>query len=89
MPKTEEEFIQAVSMVYNSYPQNENIHTWLTLQCCLNHITLHNRDNDSNIEHILKQKLECTGQSPDVLDVVEDAVQIFHTNTNTNDETED
>ena len=81
MPKTEEEFIQAVSMVYNSYPQNENNHTWLTLQC--------NRDNDSNIEHILKEKLECTGQSPDVLDVVEDAVQIFHTNTNTNDETDD
>ena len=40
----------------------------------------HNRDNDYNIEHILKDKLECDGQLPDILDVVEEADQIFDFN---------
>ena len=30
------------------------------------------KDYSYNIEHILKEKLECTGQLPDVLDVVEE-----------------
>ena len=80
--------IQAVSAAYNNYLQHQLNPTWLTLQCCFNQIILHNGDNDYNIEHILKEKLECTGQLLDVLDVVEEADQIFNDN-NTNDETND
>ena len=61
-PKNEEELIQAVSVAYNNYPWNKLNHTWLTLQCCFNQIILHNGDNDYNIENILKEKLEHTGQ---------------------------
>ena len=92
MPKNEKELIQAVSAVYNSYLQNKINHTWLTLQCCFNQIIMHNRDNDYKIEHISKEKLGCIGQLSDVMDVVEDAAQIFNTyaSTNdTNDETDD
>ena len=53
---------------------------------------MHNRDNDYNIEHISKEKLEHIGQLLDVMDVVEDMAQLFNTNActiNTNDETDD
>ena len=46
---------------------------------------MHNGDNDYNIKHISKEKLECTGQLLDVLDVVEDVAQIFLANASTND----
>ena len=49
---------------------------------------MHNGDNDYNIDHILKEKLECTGQLPDVMDVLEDVAQLFNTNGSTNDETD-
>ena len=88
MPKTKEELIQAASAVYDNYPWNKLNHTWLTLQCCFNQIILHNGDNDYNIEHISKEKLEHTGQLLDVLDVVEEAAQIININ-NTDDETND
>ena len=81
-PTNEEELIQVVSAAYDNYPQNKINCTWLTLQCCFNQIIMHNVDN---IEHVCKEKLECTRELPDVLDVVEDAAWIFHTNTNTND----
>ena len=83
-PKTEEELIQAVSTAYESYLQNKINHTWLTLQCWFNQIIMHNRDNDYNIEHISKEKLECIGQLPDVMDVVEDVAQLFNTSNSTN-----
>ena len=88
MTRNEEELIQAVSVAYDNYVQNKLNHTWLTLQCCSNQIILHNGDNDYTIEHILKEKLEHTGQLPDVLDVVEEADQIFNVN-DTDDETND
>ena len=70
MPKNKEELIQSVSMVYESYLQNKiNNHTWLTLQCCFNQIIMHNGDNDYNIDHIAKEKLECIGKLPDVMDL--------------------
>ena len=87
-PRNKEELIQAVSMAYDNYPQHKLNHTWLTLQCCVNQLILHNGDNDYNIEHISKEKLECTGQLLDVLDVVEEVDQIFNFN-NTDDETND
>ena len=71
VPKNKEELMQVVSAAYDSYLQNKINHTWLMLQCCFNQIILHNGDIDYNIEHILKEKLECTGQLLDVLDVVE------------------
>ena len=46
---------------------------------------MHNGDNDYNIDHISKEKLECMGQLPDVMDVVEDVSQLFNTNSSTND----
>ena len=58
MPKNKEELIQSVNMVYESYLQNKINHTWLTLQCCFNQIIMHNGDNDYNIDHIAKEKLE-------------------------------
>ena len=85
-PRNKEELKQAVSMAYDNYLQNKLNHTWLTLQCCFNQIILHNGDNDYNVEHISKEILECTGQLPDVLDVVEEAAQIFNVN-DTDDET--
>ena len=45
---------------------------------------MHNRDSDYNIEHILKEKLECIGQLLDVMGVVEGAAQIFDANASTN-----
>ena len=79
MLKNKEELIQAVSTAYKSYPQNKINHTWLTLQWCFNQIIMHNGDNDYNIDHILKEKLECIGQLSNVMDVVEDASQVFYT----------
>ena len=83
-PKNEEELIQAVSMAYESYPWNKINHTWVTLHCCFNQIIMHNGDNDYNIDHISEEKLECIGQLPDVMDVVEDVAQLFNTNNSTN-----
>ena len=97
VPKNKEELIQVVSAVYKSYPWNKINHTRLTLQCCFNQTIMHNGDNNYNIDHISKEKLECIGQLPDVMDVVEDMTQLFNTNrstnygtdVSTNDETDD
>ena len=88
MPRNKEELIQSVSAAYDNYPQHKLNHTWLPLQSCFNQIIVHNGDNDYNIEHILKEKLECDGQFPDILDVVEEADEIFNFN-NTDNETND
>ena len=76
--KNKEELIQAVSVAYDSYPQERLNHTWLT---CFNWIILNYGDNDYNIEHILKEKLDQMGQLPDVLDVVEEVATLYHFNT--------
>ena len=57
--------------------------TWQTLQSVSNQIILNHGDNDYNIEHLLKDKLEQMGQLPDVLDVVEEATtfNLFNTRT--------
>ena len=93
VPKNEEELIQVVSMAHESYLQNKITHTWLTLQCCFNQIIMCNGDNNYNIDHVSKKKLEYIGQLPDVMDVVEDAAQLFNTNYETdssvNNETDD
>ena len=70
-PKNEEELIQPVSAAYDSYLWNTINNTSLTLQSCFNQIIMHNGDNNYNIKHISKEKLECIGQLLDVLDVVE------------------
>ena len=85
VPNNEEQLIQAVSTAYESYLWNKINCTWLTLQCCFNQIIFHNGDNDYNIEHISKERLECIGQLLDVMDVVEDVAQLFNTNASTND----
>ena len=76
-----------------TYTWNKINQTWLTLQCCFSQIILHNGDNNYNIKHILKEKLECSGQLPDVMDVVEEAEQLFNTTNactnNTDDKTID
>ena len=88
-PRNEEELIQSVSASYDNYSWRKLNHTWFTLQCCFNQILLNNSDNDCNINHISKEKLEWTGQLLDVLDVVEDAACIFNANTNMNDTSDD
>ena len=60
-PRNEEELIQSVSMTYKNYLQHMLNHTWLTLQSCFNQIIIHKGDNDYNIEHLSKEKLECNG----------------------------
>ena len=47
--------------------------TWLTLQSVFNKIILCNGDNDYDIEHLSKEKLERAGQLLNVLDVVDEA----------------
>ena len=89
VPKHEEELIQAGSAAYENYLQNEINCTWLTLPCCFNQIIKNNGGNNYKIDHISKERLECIGQLPDVMEVVVDAQQLFNTSKSTNDETED
>ena len=86
--KNEEELIQAVSAVYENYLRNRINHTWLTLQCCFNQIIKNNGGNDYKIDHISKERLECIGQLPDVMEVVVEAQQLFNTIESTNEDTE-
>ena len=58
MPKNEEELIHVISAGYDNYPQEKLNHTWLTLQSVFNQIILIHGDNDYNIEHLSKEKLE-------------------------------
>ena len=67
--------------------------TWLTLQSVFNQIILCNGDNDYNIKHLSKEKLEQTGQLPNELDVVDEAnafdqLYIPHSPDNDMDETD-
>ena len=72
-PENKEELIQSAGAAYDNDPRDKINQTWLTLQCCFNQIIMHNGDNDCNIDHITKEKLEQIGKFPDVMDVVEDA----------------
>ena len=72
-PKNKEELIQSVQHAYTTYPRKRLNWTWLTLQSVFNQIILCNGDNDYNIEHLSKEKLERSGQLPNVLDVVDEA----------------
>ena len=71
--KNKEELIQSVQDAYTNYPRKRLNWTWLTLQSVFNQIILWNGDNDYNLEHLSKEKLERTGQLPNVLDVVDEA----------------
>ena len=66
-------------MAYENYLQKKINHTWPTQQCCLNQIVKNNGGNDYNIEHVFKEKLECIGELPDVMEVVVEAQQLFNT----------
>ena len=57
-PKNEEELIKSVGEAYDNYPKEKLNWTWLTLQCCFNQIITHHGDNDYNIDHIAKERLE-------------------------------
>ena len=46
---------------------------WLTLQSVFNQIILCNGDNEYDIQHLSKEKLERAGKLPNVLDVVDEA----------------
>ena len=75
--KNEEELIQTVSTAYENYLWNKINHTWLTLQCCFNQMIKNNGANDYKIDHISKERLECIEQLLDVMEVVEEAQQLF------------
>ena len=53
-----EELIHMVSKAYDNYLQVKLNWTWLTLQSVFNQIILNHGDNNYNIEHLLKEKLE-------------------------------
>ena len=72
-PKNKEELIQSVQLAYTNYPRKRLNCMWLTLHSVFNQIILCNGDNDYNIKHLSKAKLERTGQLPNVLDVVDEA----------------
>ena len=72
-PKNKEELIQSVQEAYTNYPRKRLNCMWLTLHSVFNQIILCNGDNDYNIEHLSKEKLEQAGQLPNVLDVVDEA----------------
>ena len=57
-PKNEEELIQSVQLAYTNYPRKRLNRTWLTLQSVFNQIILCNGDNEYDIEHLSKEKLE-------------------------------
>ena len=87
-PKNEEELIKAVGRAYDNYPRENINRTWLTLQCCFNQIITHHGDNDYNIDHMSKEKLERNGKLPDVIDVVEDAEDLLDPNSTDDDESD-
>ena len=58
VPKNEEELIHAASKAYNNYLKVKLNQAWLTLQSVFNQIILNHGDNDYNIEHLSKEKLE-------------------------------
>ena len=58
VPKNKEQLIQSVHEAYKNYPQKRLNHTWLTLESVFNQIILCSGDNNYNIEHLLKEKLE-------------------------------
>ena len=72
-PKNEEELNASVQHAYRNYPRKRLNRTWLTLQSVFIQIILCNGDNDYNIDHLSKEKLEQAGQLPNVLDVVDEA----------------
>ena len=72
-PKNEEELIQSVQRAYTNYPRTRLNRTWLTLQSVFNQIILCNGDNEYDIQHLSKEKLERAGKLPNVLDVVDEA----------------
>ena len=56
--KNKEELIQSVWVAYMNYPRKRLNRMWLTLHSVFNQIILCNGDNDYNIEHLSKEKLE-------------------------------
>ena len=57
-PKNEEDLIKSVQLAYNNYPRTKLNRTWLTLQSVFNQIILCNGDNEYDIQHLSKEKLE-------------------------------
>ena len=72
VPKSEEQLIQSVHDAYTHYPRKRLNCMWLTLHSAFNQIILCNGDNDYNIEHLSKEKLEQKGKLPNALDVVDE-----------------
>ena len=72
-PKNEEDLIKSVQLAYNNYPRTKLNRTWLTLQSVFNQIILCNGDNEYDIQHLSKEKLERAEKLPIVLDVVDEA----------------
>ena len=87
--RNEEELIAAVCDAYDKYPKEKINQTWLTLQCCFNKIITDHGDNDYHIDHIAKEKLEQSGNLPDVIDVVDDTEHLLDPNNMDKDDSED
>ena len=87
--RNEEELIAAVCDAYDKYPKEKINQTWLTLQCCFNKIITDHGDNDYHIDHIAKEKLEQSGNLPNVIDVVDDTEHLLDPNNMDKDDSED
>ena len=81
--------IQTVRTAFVNYPENKINHTWLTLQCGFNQIIKNHGGNEYQIDHILKERLEHSGELLDVMEVVVEAQQLLSTSEITNEDTED
>ena len=81
--------ICAVRVASVNYPKNKINHTWLTIQCCFNQIPKNHSGSKYKIDHILKERLECSGELPDVMEVVVEVQELLNTTEITNKDTED
>ena len=65
--------IKHVKQQYAYYPRQQINWTWLTFMSCLNMIIEHFRDNNYKIPHMNKGKmeLECEGNLPTILGVID------------------
>jgi len=81
-PKNSIDIINMVTNTYNEYPANKINRLWITLQSIYNCIIEHQGDNNYNIPHLGKEKLERQGLLPDCLELTHEALQMAFADIN-------
>jgi hypothetical protein len=72
------EIIASVQQAYLDYDHVKINRIWLTLQCCLNEIITHHGNNDYQIPHMAKERLEREGQLPVTIPVCDLGVALLN-----------